>query len=128
MIEGRNFLDVAAILTETRSEASQRTQIGRAYYAAFLESRRFCETNLNHVRSHSPREHHQVAQALASVDPQLRVDLVFLRSIRNGAAYNLDLASTTIQLQADHAQRLARSIVDRLDELEAQSASSLNNT
>jgi hypothetical protein len=98
MIEGRDFLGIATILSETRSEASQRTQIGRAFYAAFLEARRYCETSLHHVRSRSPREHNEVAHVLGSVEPQLKVDLTFLRSVRNGADYELDLDPDTIEL------------------------------
>ncbi len=117
MIEGRDFLDISTILSETRSEASQRTQIGRSYYAAFLEARQYCEANLQHVRSRSPREHNEVAQALGRVEPQLKVDLTFLRSVRNGADYDIDLDPDTIELQADQSHRLARSIISRLDRM-----------
>lgn len=117
MIKGRDFLATADYLGTNTTEANQRTQTGRAYYAAFLESRTYCETMLQHVRSRSPREHAEVAQTLATVDPQLKVDLAFLRSARNDADYELDLDATTIALQAEQSQRLARSIIARLDAL-----------
>lgn len=117
MIRGRDFLDFADILEINTSEASHRTQIGRAYYAAFLESRKYCETTLQHVRTRSPREHAEVARALAAVDPLLQVDLAFLRSVRNDADYELDLDAETMALQAAQARRRARSIIARLDEL-----------
>ncbi len=116
MIEGRDFLDTADYLDTKPTEANRRTQIGRAYYAAFLESRHFCETMLQHVRSRSPREHAEVARTLARVDPQLKVDLAFLRSVRNDADYELDLDPGTIDLQTEQSLRLARSIITRLDE------------
>lgn len=117
MIRGRDFLATADELGTNSTEANQRTQTGRAYYAAFLESRTYCETKLQHVRSRSPREHAEVAQTLVAVDPQLKVDLTFLRSARNDADYELDLDATTIALQAEQSQRLARSIIARLDAL-----------
>ncbi len=117
MIRGRDFLETADELDTNRTEANQRTQTGRAYYAAFLESRKYCEMSLHHVRSKSPREHAEVARALATVDPQLQVDLEFLRSVRNDADYELDLDTGTIALQAEQARRLARSIIARLDRL-----------
>lgn len=127
MIEGREFREVARILVEIKSEASQRTQIGRSYYAAFLEARHYCEHHLNFVRTQSPREHSEVANALGRVEPQLKVDLAFLRSIRNGADYDVDLSAATIQLQADPSQRLARSIIARFDELTTRSTNEPDN-
>lgn len=117
MMRGRDFLELAHHLESTRTEASHRTQISRAYYAAFLEFRAFCEEFLHHTRSKLPREHAEVAQALAAVDPQLRVDLAFLRLARNDADYELDLDAETIALQAEQARRLATSLIARLDEL-----------
>ena len=114
-MQGRAFLQFARSLDQDASEACRRTQISRAYYAAFLEARHAFQHLGFHVPSRRPREHADVANVLGESDRQLRFDLSSLRALRNGADYDLHISRTTIVLQAEEAIRLAASIIDRLD-------------
>jgi hypothetical protein len=58
-----------------------------------------------------------VAKAMGSLNRQLHFDLSTLRSLRNGADYDLHLDEDTITRQTEQALRLAASIIQRVDEL-----------
>ncbi|CAN5778590.1 hypothetical protein BH20CHL3_BH20CHL3_13960 [soil metagenome] len=117
MIEGREFLDVAVYLETMDGEAGARSRTGRVYYAAFLESRSFCEQHCGYVLPGSGREHVEVPRILTEMDPKLAVDLAFLRKHRNIADYQLHLSSETIRQQAEVAKELANRIIARLDQM-----------
>jgi hypothetical protein len=117
MITGRELLEVGAFLESMDGEASTRTQTGRAYYAAFLESRTFCERYQGHIRKKSGREHAEVPMLLSGLDAELPVDLAFLRKLRNMADYETDISQDTVQRQAVLAKEFAHRFIARLDEL-----------
>ncbi len=118
-MRGREFLDVAHHLGGVRDEAILRTRIGRAYYAAYLEARAFCEIALDYRRTRSSREHQEVTRLIAVVAPTVSSDLYFLRGFRNAADYDLDLSYETIRRNDRDAVDLATAIIARLDELTA---------
>ncbi len=113
---GREFMAVAIQLRTTNSEATNRTRIGRAYYAAFLEARQLAQDHLDMPANHTSGSHGAVANVLASHDAQLQVDLGLLRRMRNGADYDLQLTPESLRSQADQACILAGSIIARLDQ------------
>ena len=117
---GREFIAIAIQLRTTATEAAQRTRIGRAYYAAFLEGRQFAQARLGLPADRTSATHRSVAGALASIDAQLQVDLGLLRKLRNSADYDLDLPLESLGMRADQACILAGSIIARLDGLDAQ--------
>ena len=119
MIRGRDFLLVGQFLETLAGEAGARTRTGRAYYAAFLEARQFCEDRLGHERVKSGGEHLTIPRVIATVDAKLEVDLAFRRQLRNHADYDLHLTEETIRLQLLDAVDLANDIIARLDELAA---------
>jgi len=63
MIRGTDFLTIVEILDRHPSDAAMRTQIGRLYYAAFLEVRSWCESHLGYSRVRMAREHQAIANA-----------------------------------------------------------------
>lgn len=124
---GREFIAVAIQLRMTDTEAAQRTRIDRAYYAAFLEGRRFAQVHLGLPTDRTRATHGSVAEALASIDTQFQVDLGLLRKLRNSADYELDLSLESARVQADQACILAGSIIARLDRLDAQPGASIGS-
>lgn len=124
MIQGRDFPRVISLLMDHDDEVVARTSTGRAYYAAYLECRHFCEVHLGFVRSRSAREHNEVPRLLRMLDFELSDRLSFLRGIRNAANYDLELSGETARLQATQATDLAETIIARLDELSAGTPSS----
>jgi hypothetical protein len=50
MMQGRRFLEVAQRLHLEDGEPFLRNRVGRAYYAAYLEARQYCEEHLGYVR------------------------------------------------------------------------------
>ena len=117
MIEGRDFLRAFEYLEGMTDEVGGRTQTGRAYYAAFLEARTFCETHLGYIVRKSGREHGEIPQVLTTLDSRSADNLVFLRRLRNVADYDLNVSAVTIAEQASWSGTIARSIIERLDEL-----------
>lgn len=116
-MRGREFIAVAVWLESLDSEASQRSQTSRLYYAVYLEARAWCEDHLGYVRIRSAREHVNIPGLLRNVDAEVAASLVFMRDLRNTADYDMDLSPDTIGLQCLDAQRRAKRILDRLDEL-----------
>ena len=114
-MRGRDFLTVAVQLRDIDSEAADRSRTSRAYYAAFLEARSFAETFLHLAPDRSHTTHRSVAAAVASIEPQLKVDFTFLRKARNSADYDMRLTRKTIADQAEQSCTMAASIIFRLD-------------
>ena len=123
-MRGRDYLDVAHYLDNVQAEAYYRTRLGRAYYAAFLEARSFCEITLDYRRTQMSREHRDVARLIAVIDRSVSTDLRFLRRYRNAADYDLELSGETARLQATQATDLAETIIARLDGLSMGTPSS----
>ena len=94
---------------------ASRTRVSRAYYAAYLEARSFCETHLALVRSGKGSEHQEVPRQIAPIDPQVMVGLTFLRKSRNMADYDLDVSAATMTRVALDAERMAAIIIAALD-------------
>lgn len=124
---GREFIAIAIQLRTTETEAAQRTRIGRAYYAAFLEGRQFAQVRLDLPADRTSATHRSVAKALAWIDAQFEVDLGLLRKPRNSADYDLDVPLESLGTQADQACILAGSIIARLDCLNAQSGAGMGS-
>lgn len=124
MIRARDLLNVAETCAHSDEEAWIRTAIGRFYYAyaAFLASREYCEDHLGYVRTRLGREHGEVPRLLPRRDTDIADQLLFLRSIRNAADYDLHLSNGTMNRNLDDGRELARTIVARLDELIGTSA------
>jgi uncharacterized protein (UPF0332 family) len=118
-----DFLALADQLAADHSEASQRSAVSRAYYAAFNAAKaliescglRFPSTNEAHAKLPMCMAH--------SGDAELKVaegKLHSLRQQRNGADYELDdpkfgkVALVALQL------RIARQIADAIREAEAR--------
>ncbi len=122
MIRGRELIQVVEAVAHRPEEAFVRTCTGRCYYAAYLECRQYCEQNLGYVRTRSSREHNQIPRLLAYLDHELADWLIFLRTIRNAADYDVSLPIDTVRIQMTEARALARRIIARLDELTDTSA------
>jgi hypothetical protein len=121
MISGRDFLSVAAALAPYKEAAFLRTRIGRLYYAAYLESRAYCERFLGHSRLKLAREHQAIANLLAQVDRELEFRLRDLRSARNAADYDEHLPYDQVVDLLDRPIESSTWIMDRLDVLKRQS-------
>lgn len=117
-MRGRDFLEVVEYLGLLQSEASIRAQIGRLYYAAYLEARSWCETNLGYEREQYSREHTDVQRLLSPIDADLATNPKFLRTYRNTADYDLHISLATLGFQMDNARDWALDIVQRLDDLQ----------
>jgi hypothetical protein len=116
-MKGRDFLSVANYLMPLKTEASIRAQIGRLYYASYLEARTWCEVHLRYERKQYSREHAEIQRMLGAIDPELADELAFLRSYRNTADYDLYISADTLDFQIDNARRRAQSIMDRIEAL-----------
>jgi hypothetical protein len=126
-MKGRAFLDVLPLLSPTQTEPSIRTQIGRIYYGAYLEARQWCETNLGFERTRLGREHSQVQKLLAGIDGVILEDLIFLRTYRNTADYDLHVSVDTLKLQLADALERAENVIARLDNLRVPTADSADS-
>lgn len=114
---GRDFLEIVAILEPHASSASMRTRIGRYYYAAFLESRAYCESTMGYVRTKMAREHQAIANLIGTRDPVLADALKDLRIARNTADYDDRLDPGSVSTLLDRAESLSVYILSRLDAL-----------
>ncbi len=116
-MRGRDFLEIVTFLQPLDSEASLRSQIGRIYYAAYLEARAWCETHLGYRRVRLGREHAEVQRMLTAIDSDIADSLAFLRDYRNTADYDLHVSADTLLGQNADALDRVGSIIARLDEL-----------
>jgi len=114
MIRGREFLEIVDALEDLDTEAAMRTQIGRLYYATFLEVRTWCELHLGYSRIRLAREHQALADAVASVEPSLESDMRYLRRARNAADYDEFLSVQDVRELKRRAQALTQEILQRL--------------
>lgn len=117
MIRARDLLEVAETCADRDEEPWIRTAIGRFYYAALIASREYCEDHLGYVRTRLGREHAEVPRLLVHNSTDIADQLLFLRSIRNAADYDLHLSIATMHRNLDDGRELARMIIARLDEL-----------
>ncbi len=114
MIQGRELLAIVSFLDQVGTEAALRTQIGRLYYAVFLEVRTWCEAHLGYSRVRMAREHQALANLLSSIDPDLVDQMGVLRTSRNAADYDEYLSMAEILELRAVASELATVILDRL--------------
>lgn len=114
MIRGTNFLAIVDILDRHPSEAAMRTQIGRLYYASYLEARRWCESHLGYSRVRMAREHQVLANLLGGIDPELQVSLRALRETRNAADYDDHLTPVQVAELLAYARDLATETLAKL--------------
>ena len=119
MIQGADYLAVVDILDRHPSDAAMRMQISRLYYAAFLESRSWCELHLGYSRVKMAREHQAIANALSVVDPELHVSLRALRETRNAADYDDHLTPAQVADLLTFARSLAAETLTKLKTLQA---------
>lgn len=115
MIQGRDLLTVVELLEPVETEAAMRTQVGRLYYAVFLEVRGWCERNLGYSRVRLAREHQALANLLLVVDPDLVEQLRLLRLSRNAADYDEYLPMRDIQDHLARSRELSARILARLE-------------
>jgi uncharacterized protein (UPF0332 family) len=116
-MQGRRFLEVAQRLGLEEGEPFLRNRVGRAYYAAYLEARQFCEQHLLYTRTKSSREHQDVLEMIRDSDPDLVVKLALLRKYQNTADYDMDISMDAIARNAEDSEAFAIEIIARLDEL-----------
>jgi hypothetical protein len=114
MIRGRDLLKVVDVLNQVETEATLRTQVGRLYYAVFLEVRSWCETNLGYSRVRMAREHQALANLLSSIDSDLVDQMGVLRTSRNAADYDEYLSMGEVAELRAIASELATAILERL--------------
>lgn len=114
MISGRDYLPIIERLTADSSSASMRTQIGRYYYAAFLECRAYCERRMGYNREKMAREHQAIANPIGVQDPSVAVASKELRLARNAADYDETLSEDVVRLILERAEELGRFILDRI--------------
>jgi uncharacterized protein (UPF0332 family) len=112
----RDFLSLAARLAADTNEASSRTPVSRAYYAAFHEARRLF-VDLHFTVPRADRAHQYLVFRLShcgetTIEKAGR-DLETLRRLRNRADY--DETPVVMQAQATAAVKLADSILQGLD-------------
>lgn len=117
MIHGRDFLEIVTLLEPHASPASKRTHIGRYYYAAFLESRAYCEDVLGYMRTKMAREHQAVANLIGIKSSVLADALKDLRSARNVADYDDRLDDVSVSELLERARDLSLYILSTLDAL-----------
>jgi uncharacterized protein (UPF0332 family) len=119
MMDFREFLVLAELLAEGTTEAEWRTTVSRAYYAAFHVACE-CLTSLGfRVPTHTEQSHAFASRRWSNTG-EWRIDdagrfLNTLRSDRNSADY--DKHATIIARHADDAVRVARSVIETLDQL-----------
>ncbi len=108
------MLEIVDALEHLETEAAMRTQVGRLYYAAFLELRTWCETNLGYSRVRMAREHQALANAMSLLDPRLANAMRLLRETRNAADYDEFLSVEDVRELKRRAQALTQGILQRL--------------
>ncbi len=121
-MQGRRFLEVAQRLGLEEGEPFLRNRVGRAYYAAYLEARQFCEQHLLYTRTKSSREHQDVLEMIRDSDPDLVVKLALLRKYRNTADYDMDISMDAIARNAEDGEAFAIEIIARLDAIASAGA------
>ena len=122
-MDERDFLTLARRLIAETAEASWRTAVGRAYYAAFHVARRLLE-GLNFTVPQAERAHSYLCLRLSNCgDPQVQdagADLNTLRRGRNAAGY--DLRRPMRQLPAQAYVDMAEQVIQALDAASADPA------
>lgn len=118
MITGRDVLDIADALGELPGEAAMRSRIGRLHYGVYLNARTYCETHLGHSRARLAREYQVIATLLRSIDPQLEVEMRFLRKARNEADYEEHLPGDYVEDLLDRSVVSSARLLAYLDALQ----------
>jgi uncharacterized protein (UPF0332 family) len=108
MFNWAEFLELAQALQNLSGErfsdeASNRTAVSRAYYAAFCTARNYAEANLGFTRTATPRDHALLRQHLQSLGGAWSIIaelLQELRVVRNMCDYE-DTVSDLVQMTND---------------------------
>ncbi|MGN6032105.1 MAG: hypothetical protein ACTHQE_10625 [Thermomicrobiales bacterium] len=114
-MRGREFLGTCAVLASVSDEAASRTRTSRAYYAAYLEARAFCEDQLGYSRTKQSREHQDVPRLLHSIDRDVVSSLLLLRQLRNIADYDMDVSIGAVTGAVRQAESFAQAVIAALD-------------
>ncbi len=111
---GAAFLNIAKFLLSERADESYvRTAIGRAYYAAFLEARDFCESSGLPISSGNT--HVEVRRCLESLHLEaLAIDLRNLHTHRKHADYDVSRQFDDFADVAEITLWQAENIINRL--------------
>lgn len=119
-MRGSDFLEIPARLANYEDEVTDRTVIGRLYYAVYLEYRQFFEDRQLFVRQGMSREHAAINNLLKANNPAVADDLWQLRQNRNRADYDLLVSQEEMKALRESSEHLA---VDFLDFLAAMTHS-----
>lgn len=120
-MNGRDFVALAAVLSNGTSAAELRTSVSRAYYGAFHVAYdyvyRVCRVNLPldgacHKRLHQLLESTQVPFLVA-----IGGNLSSLRDARNKADYKLDLSAPNTAQNASYFLEIANGVVNDVETL-----------
>ncbi len=115
MIDGQRIADIAKFLEAKEGIASKRAQIGRLYYAAFIEARRYCEGNLGFVPTGGPDDHGEIRKLMDAKDPALAMKMDNLRKLRNQADYRDHIPSQKLEGNLRDARQLASDISRKIE-------------
>lgn len=119
MIDGAQIAQIAVHLQRHAGLASKRTQIGRLYYAAFIDARHYCKTRHGFVPTGRSKDHEEVRRIIRDqcVDPGIARRLGTLRYLRNLADYRDHIQSQHLDGHLTDARKLASDISERLHDV-----------
>ncbi len=123
MIDGAQIAKIAVHLQRHAGLASKRTQIGRLYYAAFIDARHFCKTTYGFVPTGGSEDHKEIRNVIRDrcSDPAIADRLHQLRGLRNRADYREDIQSQHLDGYLTDARELAADISERLNKVGGRS-------
>lgn len=119
MIDGAQIAEIAVHLERHTGRASKRTQIGRLYYAAFIDARHYCKTRHGFVPTGGAKDHEVVRKIIREqcADPGIAKRLRTLRDLRNLADYRDDIQSQKLDGYLTDARKHASDISERLNKV-----------
>jgi hypothetical protein len=118
VFEGRDFERVARGLASDTREAEVRSAIGRTYYACFLHTRTFLESQGAHFRE-GRETHGDVGRGIAEWDKRLYGKLTSLHDLRKDSDYSIPFDGN-LQTSLKTAFRLSAEILRGIDRLIAE--------
>jgi uncharacterized protein (UPF0332 family) len=124
-MHAKDFLDLAATLTASDAEASQRSAVSRAYYGAFHAARQLLvDAGLSVPPTGEAHRKIQLClkESRDDIGKEAANDLEALRVYRNAADYDLRDPRFRNRKMVGIWVALARSVVTQLEELHAEPA------
>ena len=113
-VEPQSYLALAVRLSGASDEASRRSAIDRAYYAAFLTTRNELNDKGYIVAVQRSESHAQVVVALTLMSGTLGRRLELLRRARNRLTYQTDIANLpeglSLEIMLDSARRVIEAV------------------